>query len=187
MSDAGTPFVAECAGQIGIAYGAIVYVLDGFDHARIGARLAPMLANSVVLLHRPHELTPFKPVVRARLLHVNIFAGLAGPDRHQRVPVIGRGNGNGIDLLVFQKPANVAVRFRPSQAHLFRVAETLVQYALVDIAHASDFGPRNVGKALEMIVAAASKSTNCQSHPVVGAKYSASQGKGRRARGHSSS
>ena len=187
MSNAGPPFVAECAGQIGIAYGAVVYPLDGFDHAGIGARLAPMLAYSVVLLHRPHQLTPFKPVVRAGLLHVNIFAGLAGPDRHQRVPVIGRGDGNGVNIFVLKQPSNVAVRFGPCQPHLFRVTETLVQYAFVDIAHASDFGPRNVGEALEMIVAAAPESTNCQPHPVIGPKYCASQGKGSCAHGHGSS
>src|SRR4051812_37057955 len=102
------------------------------------------------------------------------------------MPVIGRGDGNSVNILVLKKPADVAVRFRSGQPHLFRITETLVQYALVDIAHAGDFGPRNVGEALEMIVAAAPESTNCQAHPVVGAKYSASQGKGRRAHGHGS-
>src|SRR5579859_5027798 len=55
MSNAGPPLVAKCAGQIGIAYGAVVHPLDGFDHAGIGARLAPMLADSVVPLHRAHQ------------------------------------------------------------------------------------------------------------------------------------
>src|SRR5215472_1546740 len=128
-----------------------------------------MLAYSVVLLHRLHQLMPFKPVMRAWLLHVNIFAGLAGPDRHQRMPVIGRGDGNGVNILILKKPSDVAVGFRPGQPHLFRVTDTLVQYAFVDIAHGSDFGPRSIGEALEMIVAPPSESTNCQPHSIVGA------------------
>ena len=46
-------------------------------------------------------------VVAARLLDVDVLAGLAGPDRHQRVPVVGRGDRDGVDRLVLQHAADV--------------------------------------------------------------------------------
>src|SRR5579871_6962598 len=127
-----------------------------------------MLAYAVVLLHGTHELAAFKPVVRARLLHVNIFAGLAGPDRNERVPVIGRGDGDGVNIFVLEQLADVAIRFWPGEPHLLGVAETLVEHAFVDVTHRSDFSPGNVREALEMIIAAAAESANGQPHPVVG-------------------
>src|SRR2546429_2129375 len=44
---------------------------NGFDHPGIRSRLASMLANPVVLLHRAHQLSSFKPIVRARLFHID--------------------------------------------------------------------------------------------------------------------
>ena len=46
-------------------------------------------------------------VVAAGLLNIYIFAGLAGPDGHQRVPVIGSGDCQGINGLVVQHLTDV--------------------------------------------------------------------------------
>src|SRR5436309_11266272 len=51
-------------------------------------------------------------VVRHRLLDVNVLAGLAGPDRGQRVPMVGRGDADDVDLLVLEDPAQVGLAAR---------------------------------------------------------------------------
>jgi len=43
--------------------------------------------------------------------YIHIFSGLAGPDGHQRVPVIRSGDGDGVDIFVFQELTNVDVGF----------------------------------------------------------------------------
>src|SRR5205807_72784 len=49
----------------------------------------------------------FVNVMTARLFDVDVFARLAGPDGHQRVPVVGRGNRDGVKILVLQCLADV--------------------------------------------------------------------------------
>src|SRR6266403_2406068 len=80
--DGRAPLVANRAGHVDIADRGVIQMPDGFEHAGVRARLAAMLANSIVLFYRAHELAAFKGVMRAGLFHVHIFAGLAGPDSH---------------------------------------------------------------------------------------------------------
>ena len=56
---------------------------------------------------RLDEFSAFADGMTAGLLHVHVLARLTGPNGHQRVPVVGRDNGNGIEGLVVQGPANV--------------------------------------------------------------------------------
>ena len=46
-------------------------------------------------------------VVTSRLLNVDMFSCLAGPDRPQSVPVVWSGEGYGIQVPVFEKMAHV--------------------------------------------------------------------------------
>ena len=72
------------------------------------------LDDFAILARGFDRLAPFPDVVRNGLFHVNILARLHRPDRGQRMPVIGRGDGDGVHVLVLQQPANVRVAF-----HLF--------------------------------------------------------------------
>src|SRR2546430_4744895 len=65
--------------------------------------------------------------MRAWLFHIHVFSGLAGPDGHQRVPMIGRSNGDGVDIFVLEQLANIDVGFGLWQSQLLDVPETLVQ------------------------------------------------------------
>ena len=44
------------------------------------------------------------------LFYIYIFTGLAGPDSHQRMPVVRCDNNNGIDIFIIKQPAVVHVR-----------------------------------------------------------------------------
>ena len=122
VADRRAPLVTERAGHVDIADGAVAQMMNGFEHAGVRARLAAVLANAVVLFYGSDELAAFKGVMRAGLFDVDVFAGLAGPDAHERVPMIGSGDGDGIDVFVFEQLANVDVGFWLRQAHLFDFA-----------------------------------------------------------------
>src|SRR5437762_1575208 len=72
--------------------------------------LSAYLDHAAVLSGRRHHLLPFPKVVRKRLLDINILAGLTGPNRRQRMPVIGQGDDHRVDRFVVENPAEVAVR-----------------------------------------------------------------------------
>src|SRR5262249_37241798 len=103
MANRAAPFVTQRASEIDVTDRAIVKALNGLDHTRIRTGLAAVLANATVLFHRAHQLSPFKRIVGARLFDVDVFAGLACPDAHKRMPMIRRGNRDGIDFLVLQQ------------------------------------------------------------------------------------
>ena len=58
------------------------------------------------------HLLAFPNVVADRLLDVDIFAVLHGPDGSQRMPVVRHGDADAIDVLVFECFANVLIVFR---------------------------------------------------------------------------
>src|SRR5438876_8828360 len=76
--------------QVDFAKGAFVQVVDRLDLRASRAALRAVLHDAAVLLGGAHELASFPQVVRAWLLDVDVFARLARPDRHQRVPMVRR-------------------------------------------------------------------------------------------------
>jgi len=89
-------------------------VVDEFHVAnqrRIRTILCSMLHDAFVLLGCGDELASFVSAVSHRLFDVNIFAGLAGPNRGERMPVIRCGDSDGIDGFVLKRFADVFVAF----------------------------------------------------------------------------
>src|SRR5207253_9128174 len=85
--------------------------------------------------------------MRARLFHIDVFSGLASPNGHQRVPMIGRGNGDGVNFFVLEELANINIGFWLWQTHLLDVIEALVQYVFIDIAQSGELRSGNTRKA----------------------------------------
>src|ERR1700732_990426 len=115
--------------------------------------------------------------MRARLFDVYVFPGLAGPDGHERVPMIGRGDGDGVNIFVFEQLANIDVGFWLWQAQLLDVAEALVQHVFVHIAQSGKLRSWDALKAAYVIVAATSYSANCYADAVICAQDLATQRK----------
>src|SRR5690242_5458860 len=107
VADGAAPLVANGAGEVDIADGAVADMMDGFEHAGIGAGLAAVLADAIVFFYGANELAAFESVMRAGLFDVDILGGLTAPDGDERMPMIGSGDGDGVDVFVLEELANV--------------------------------------------------------------------------------
>ena len=91
---------------------AVFAALDGGNLMRpaiTGAALRAMLNNSLVLASGLDTLAPLENIMAARLLNIDVLVRLASPNSNQRVRVIGRGDSNNINVLVFQQFANIDI------------------------------------------------------------------------------
>ena len=59
-----------------------------------------------------NHLRAFENVVAGGLLAVDVLARLAGPNGGQRMPVVGRGDGDRVDVLVFEHLPQILVDLR---------------------------------------------------------------------------
>ena len=98
-----------------------------------------MLHDAVVLLRRGHELAALEDIMGTRLLAVHVLARLAGPNADERVPVVGRGDGDGVDGFVFEQLADVGEAGGALLAGAFDFVQAHVEDGLIDIAHGGDF------------------------------------------------
>jgi hypothetical protein len=76
-----------------------------------GTFLGPGLHDAVVLAGGLDHLAAFPDIVGNGLFDVYVLARLAGPDRHERMPVVGGRRGNGVDFLVFEQLTDVRIGF----------------------------------------------------------------------------
>src|SRR5207249_2063647 len=106
-ADAGPRTADPGAGRRGLAQLAGADQLGGPGQAGTAAALRAQLDHAVVLAGGLDHAPAFAEVVAGRLFHVDVLAGLAGPDRGQRVPVVGRGHDDRVEGLVLQDPAQV--------------------------------------------------------------------------------
>ena len=87
---------------------AIVNLLDDLDGVRRGALLGAHLHELAVFLLRGDEERAFGGIVAAGLFDVDVLAGFDAGDGHGRVPVVGRGDGDGVDVFALEELAEVA-------------------------------------------------------------------------------
>ncbi len=68
------------------------------------------LADALVLFDGLHHGSAFLDAVRQRLLAIDVLSGLARHDRGDSVPVVGRGDDDGVDILAIEHAPKVARR-----------------------------------------------------------------------------
>ena len=124
---------------------ALPHEIQRFRVAVRSARAVGALHDALVLAGRLDHLPAFEDVVGSRFLDVYVLAGLAGPDRHQRVPVIGRGDHDGVDVLAVQELAHVGVRGNL----LVTLLETLHLRAEVGVVHVAQGHDAHAGDLAE--------------------------------------
>src|SRR5712692_6894733 len=78
-----------------------------FRPSGAAALLGAMLHNAVIAPGRLDASASLADVVTQWLLDIHIFTRLAGPDGHERVPVVGCSDGDGIQLFILQGFADV--------------------------------------------------------------------------------
>src|SRR5262249_23904527 len=131
---------------------AVTQELHGFRENAAAAALRSGLDDAVVAACGVDHQPPFDIVVADRLLDVDILAGLARPDRHQRVPVIGCGNRDGIDIAVVEHATEIRFRLRIAAVPGFQLHERTAEMPLVDVHHVRDANVRDAGKMVVVIL-----------------------------------
>ena len=137
-ADRVAPFEAQRARHVDIPDEPAAQLLDRFPHRGLGPLVGALLHDALVLAGRGHDLARFEHVVRARLLHVDVLARLAGPDRLHGVGVVRRGDGNRVDALVLEHLPDIHEPRRPLPASALHLGDAPVEHRLVDIADGRD-------------------------------------------------
>ena len=119
------------------------------------APLSPDLHDAVVSSCGVDHPAPFDDVVADRFLDVDVFSGLAGPNHHQRVPVIGRGDGHGIHVTVVEHAPEIGFGLRVSAELLLHDRQGAREMPFVDVHHVRDANVGDAGETMVVILAAA--------------------------------
>ena len=112
---------------------------------------------------------PFANVVAHRLLNVDMLAGLRSPDGHQGMPVVGRGDGDCVQVLVVQSLANISNRLRfVSSIILFcDVLESSRQHFLVRVDDVGHFNIRLIHPTLKVTPTSAIHATDANVQSII--------------------
>jgi len=114
------------------------------------------------------ELLPFPPIVRAGFFDVDVLTGLAAPNGHQRMPVIGSGDGDGVNRFVVEELANVSVGFGLGEALFLDLLQSLIEYGGIDVAERGDLCVWIPRQLLDVVIASAMQANDGDLHAVVG-------------------
>lgn len=126
------------------------------------------LHDAVELAGMLHHVPAFADIVTDRLFDIDIFTSLHGPDGSQGMPVIGGGDGDGINGLVIEDTTQIL----HVGGLVFLVGGGLLDaffcYLLIGIAEHDHFGFRHVGIALDVAHALAVKPDDRHANAFVG-------------------
>ena len=145
FANAGAPLVTKTPGRQNASQMPVVDPLHRLLDSLAGARLCSGLDNFPIVEGRRDHLFPFPNVVRNRFFDIDIPAALHTPHGGQGVPMIGRGNGNRIDIFALQQFANIGVSGHCC-AVLRAPLDPGIEHGAVNVAqgrqaHAGDFAP----------------------------------------------
>ena len=115
--------------------------LDRIAHRRPAAIHRADLHDLVVPRRRLDHLAAFPHRVRRGLLDVDVLAGLERPDGGERVPVVRRGDDDGVDVLVVEHAPQILhePRLERGDFRQARVVDPLGRQIRVDVAEGLDF------------------------------------------------
>ena len=158
-------------GRVGAADEAVVDLADDLDGVGRGALLGAHLDELAGLVAGGDDHGAFGGVVAAGLLDVDVLAGLYAGDGHGGVPVVGRGDGDGVDIVGGEDLAEVLLGlWSVAQVFLGAVGVLLEDVAL-DITDVGDLCVFSVGlEGGEMGVGAAVEADDGEVDAVVGAE-----------------
>ena len=168
LADARAGLAVEHANEVDLAELAGPDVVDGPLDIQGAAALRADLDNPVELPCGADHLPRFPDAVAGRLLDIDVLAGLAGPDGSQGMPVVGRGDHEGVDGFVIEHVTDVLDGFRRSPAELRGLGGALGQAAGINIGEIRnrDVGP--LAEALQQVVAAATHTHEAEHDPIIG-------------------
>src|SRR5262245_44667150 len=145
LADRVAPFVTKPASHINVADHAIPQLLRGFSQRGGRTAVCAVLDDAVVFTRGVDELPAFPITLRAGFFDINVLARLTGPYAHQRVPVVRRGDRDGVNRLVFEHLTNVHILFGPLACVLFDLAAALLEHGVVHVTDGGDLDIRHLG------------------------------------------
>jgi len=144
----------------------------GLDHVGVGAGLRSGLDHASVLACGADELSSLEDIVGDRLLQIDVLSGLAGPDGGQRVPVVGRSDGHGVDILAGDQLAHVL-----EGAHRRPVAACLLgqpaEHGRIDVAQGRQAETGDAGGHGHVQLAAAPHADHPHPDRIIGPQHPA--------------
>jgi hypothetical protein len=144
-----------------------VPALDQFDNlpeVRRRPLLAAGLDHAPVVARGLDHAAALLDGVRQRLFAVDVFAGLAGQDGGDGVPVVGSRDEDRVDILAIQDAAEIGVALgRPAD-----LLDRLREHRLEHIGHRGDLDARRAQAHLHFIKAPRSRTDLADDNPVVG-------------------
>ena len=149
LADAGARLEAQAPRHVDLPEPAILDVLDGLPHGWAAAVHRADLDHLAVARRRLDHPASFPDGVRRRLLDVDVLSGLQRPDRRQRMPVIRRGDDDGVDVLVVEHAAHVLdeVRLEGRDAGELLVVDARRLEVGVDVAQRLDLDVLQVARS----------------------------------------
>ncbi len=112
VADGFPRIVIPALGEVGAADQARVDLVDDLDGVRGRALLGAHLHQLAVFLLRFDQQRALAGIVAAGFFNVDVLPGLKSEDGHRRMPVIGRGDGDGVDILALENLAKVLLALR---------------------------------------------------------------------------
>ena len=158
-ADAVAAFVAEATGGGDFAEVAGLRPGDGFTEACAGADLRAGLGDAAGFLSGGDELAALPDVVGNGFFDVDIFAGLQGPDAHERVPVVGSGDGDRVEVGRGEELANVG-KFFYRDAFFGESGGGAVEDGGVGVADGDDADAFDFAEAAEVVFTATVEADN---------------------------
>ncbi len=144
---------------------------DDLDGVRRGALLGSHLHLLAVLAHGLEEQRTFSRVVATGLFYIDVLASLQSVDGHWGVPVIGRGDGDGVDVFLFENLAEVFAGCGRVAHRLLHGGGEFCEGVAVDVADVRDAGGVLIClERGEMRVGAAVKADDGEVEAVIGAE-----------------
>jgi hypothetical protein len=165
FADARAAFVTEATGTDELAEVPVLEPLVSLADSGIGTDLDACLNDLVVFASCFDELPSFPNVVRNGLFDIHVFAGLNGPNRGQRMPMVWRGDADGIDVFALEQFPDIAVTLE-TVALVLAFANRLIKDVVVRVAEGNEADARNLLELLDMVFAAAIQTND--SDPNVG-------------------
>jgi hypothetical protein len=130
-----------------------------------------VLHDAVVLVRGFNELAAFVDIVRSGLFNVDVLTGLAGPYGGQRVPVVGRRDGDRVNRLVLEDLTQILFDRRFAAVALLEFSLALFEQVAIRVAEHGDFSIRQVAKASNVIFAPAVDTEDCDLDFVAGGGF----------------
>src|SRR5262249_6887535 len=168
LADTDGRFVADviAAGHGYLADATFANELHGLANRRRRAPVQADLRHPLRFLGDRDHLLPFTYGQAKRFLDIDVFPRPARRDELQRVPVIWRGNHDGVDVLAIDEFAEIVMQ--PGLTANFLLS--CGQIRLVDIAQADDLGILVAQERVEQLIAAIADADHPQAHALIAAQ-----------------